>query len=202
MAIGKSDYDILCELKNKQSVTEVLTRNCQGLDRRDSNLFLSTYHEDALVEVDEFFSSPVAYYERTLTGTRHIVLESLHFVNNIFIEVDEMTRTIAACESYFQAITRIQRGQEIFDRIEYGRYVDHFECRTTKERCRMGVWKISHRIILPSSDRIESVVNGTEACKDRSNLRTVQTKDGALLSFFKRTTVPMLSQRIPPLSSH
>ena len=202
MAIGKSDYDILCELKNKQSVTEVITRNCQGLDRGDLDLFLSTYHEDALVEVDEFFSSPDAYYERKVTGTRRTVLESLHFVNNVFIEIDEVTHTIAACESYFQAITGIQNGNEMFDRIEYGRYIDHLELRTKKERCRRRVWKISHRIVLPSSNRIQPVINRTHDFGNRNNLRAQHTNDKAVISFFERATVPMLSRRTPPLSSH
>ena len=202
MAIGISDYDILCGLKNKQSVTELLIRNCQGLDRGDSNLFLATYHEDALIEVDEFCGSPSAYFERMLATSRHTVLESLHFVNNVFIEVDEMTRTIAACESYFQAITRIQQGDEVVDHIEYGRYVDHLECRTIKERCRMGVWKIAHRIVLPTFDRLEPVIKRTASCRDRNNLQAERITDKALLSFFKRTTVPMFSRRMPPLSSH
>jgi hypothetical protein len=194
VAIGKSDYDILCDLKNKQSISEVLTRNCQGLDRADSDLFLSTYHEDALVEVDDFCGSPATYYELNLTGSRHTVLESLHFVSNVFIEVDEMTRTIAACESYYQVITRIQNRNKIIDCIEYGRYVDHLECRTIKERCRMGVWKISRRKVLPSSDRLEPVMNRTQNSRNHNNLTVDYITDKAVLSFFKRATVPMVSR--------
>jgi hypothetical protein len=200
MAIGPSDYHILCEVKNKQSISEVLTRHDLGCDRGELDLILSAYHGDALVEDELFCGSPVAYHERILADMYDKTLSTMHITSNVLIEIDEMTGTIAACESYFQAIIRFQRGAEIFDRIECGRRIDHFECRTIKERCRMGSWKIARRIILSEWDRTEPVAEQNHGCRDRRNLGARHIIEKAALSFFDRRPRSMPSGQISPLS--
>lgn len=202
MAIGKSDYQILCELKSKQSISEVLTHNNLGLDRGDLDLFLLAYHEDALVEHDMFSESAAAYYKRILAGTCDKTLSSMRFTSNVLIEIDEMTRTIAVCESYFQAVVRFQRGAEVFDQIECGRCFDHFEVRTGNKRCRMGSWKISHRVILSDWSRTERVAEQKRERQDRNDLGARHITEKAVLSFFDRRKTSMTSSRISPPSGH
>ena len=122
----------LVELVDRQDIADCLTRFTRGMDRFDRELFLSAYHDDAVIDAGDLVGTAAQVYE--LARDLHDKGQSgtLHNVLNHSCELDGDT---AHCETYFLFVGR---NRDDTNWAAGGRYLDRFERRG-------GAWKIAFR---------------------------------------------------------
>ena len=126
----------LQELLVKQALYELVVRRCRAVDRADKELFLSTYHEDALEEHGSVRGTPREFLEALSKDTMDIEKRPLpvqHAISNCLFEIHG---DVAYGESYAE-VRRVDEEGRMFIQ-GFGRMVYRFERRD-------GVWKIAHR---------------------------------------------------------
>jgi hypothetical protein len=127
--------DEIGRLLGKQAITEVIWRYCRGMDRMDRDLTLSCWHPGGTDDHAPLFKGTAEGFIEWLWPIHAAMQATRHMVSNIMIELDGDE---AATESYWYVHLRIPRGDEVYDLIGDGRYLDHFEKID-------GVWAIRHR---------------------------------------------------------
>jgi 3-phenylpropionate/cinnamic acid dioxygenase small subunit len=132
----------------KQQITEVLYRRARAGDRRDVELALSCYHDDA-TEEHEGFSGRAADFTRNLSmispGSKAPVTALWHLISNVLIELHEDTADV---ESYHIAVVIRDEGAGEVQSFIGGRYLDRFAFRD-------GRWAITHRDVVFDWSRVE-----------------------------------------------
>lgn len=120
------------EMLARQDIIDCLSRICRGSDRCDRDLFLSAYHDDAVIAAGPFVGGAAELYDwsdalqaQTYTGTSHTLL------NNTF----DFDGDTAHVETYYIFVGCM--GEET-NLVAGGRYIDRFERRD-------GVWALSMR---------------------------------------------------------
>ncbi|HWD23832.1 MAG TPA: nuclear transport factor 2 family protein, partial [Acidimicrobiales bacterium] len=139
MSVG---HDGLAQVLAKEEITDALVRYCRGVDRRDAELVRSAYHEDA---TDDHGYTVVKtgwdIAELADRDNRHGFpaewISTSHVLTNILVRTNGNT---ASSESYYTATQRFKRGDERYELIATGRYVDQWERRGG------GTFKITSRI--------------------------------------------------------
>jgi 3-phenylpropionate/cinnamic acid dioxygenase small subunit len=133
--------DAVATLVAKQRITEVLYRRARAGDRRDVELALSCYHDDA-TERHDGFSGPAADFIRDVSmispHSTAPVTSLWHLVSNILIEIDGDT---AEVESYHIALVSRDDGTGEIQAFIGGRYLDRLAQRG-------GRWAITHRDVV------------------------------------------------------
>ena len=138
--------DRIAELVDRQDIVDCLTRFTRGMDRFDRELFISAYHDDAIIDAGDFIGSAAQVYDMAYDLHDDGQSGTLHNVLNHSCELDGDT---AHCETYF---FYVGRNRDESNWAAGGRYVDRFERRD-------GVWKIAfRRTILEWS----GMIDGTE----------------------------------------
>jgi hypothetical protein len=124
------------ELLDRQAIVDCVHRYCRGVDRKDEEILLSAFHDDA---VDAHGAGPAPIQEfLDFLWRRHEGREiAQHFVTNIRVELDG---DIAHGETYFLAVGAAPGSTELS--LVGGRYVDRFERRD-------GEWRIATRVTIP-----------------------------------------------------
>jgi hypothetical protein len=122
------------ELLAKQEITDLVGRYMRGLDRLDTTLLRSTFHDDATTDYGFFKGGPDAFVDMA-HGALRDHLANHHMIGQVLIDVEG---DIAFGEVYFQAFHRIVVDGAERDLFISGRYVDRYEKRA-------GVWKIAFR---------------------------------------------------------
>lgn len=143
-----STYD---ELLAHNQINSVLTAYCQGVDRKDWDLVLSCYHEDAVDDHSQFRGTPrefIAWIE----PNHRSVATSLHFISNVSICLSPEDPHLARVESYFLSSKTVTAAQSDtffgpptsgeLRRTVAGRYIDTFERREP-----VG-WRIARREVV------------------------------------------------------
>jgi SnoaL-like domain len=125
-------------LIDRQDILDCLTRFSRGMDRFDRALYLSAFHEDAVMAAGPFVGSAVdcwnwavPMHEAGQVLTHHSLLN-----NTTEIEGD-----IAHSETYYQFVARNRPWEEGGGEtvmLAGGRYIDRLERRD-------GAWKIALR---------------------------------------------------------
>lgn len=141
--------DRLDRLGDEQAIRDVLARYWRGIDRRDPELVLSTYHPGAFDD-HGYYKGPVeGFVESLAPGVWAYFANTQHFAGNIQVELVAPDR--ARVESHAEA-HHIQRSGAGGDRdLVYGlRYVDDFERRD-------GEWRIARRVCAWDWHRIDPV---------------------------------------------
>ncbi len=120
------------QLLDRQDILDCLTRMSRGTDRFDRDLFLSAFHEDAVIAAGPFVGGPAELYdwasdiqEMAHTGTYHVLL-------NHSCAFDGDT---AHTETYYLYIATNRDDTNL---LAGGRYIDRFERRE-------GMWKLLAR---------------------------------------------------------
>lgn len=144
------DETTLAELADKQAITEVLYTRARAADRRDHELALSCYHEDA-TEVHEGFSTTAREFllEKSLyaPGREAPSHTLMHIVTNVLIDLRSSDE--AFVESYHLCLMSGKSGDAETDAMIGGRYLDTF-------RRVNGRWGISHREVVFDWSRKEA----------------------------------------------
>jgi hypothetical protein len=139
----------LAEIEAKLAIIDVLHRYARAMDRMDAPLALSCWHAGGTDDHAPLFSGSAAGFVEWLWPV-HAALElTRHCISNVMIEVDGDQ---AGSECYWQVTLRKKIGEELWDSISQGRYVDNFECVD-------GTWAIRHRQSLFDWNRTEKVVS-------------------------------------------
>ena len=118
-------------LLDRQDILDCLTRSCRGADRSDRELFLSSFHADAVADVGPFVGAPDSLYDwaerlRRASPSVH------HHILNHSCEIDG---DVAHAETYYLFVAPQHDGTNL---NAGGRYIDRFERRD-------GEWRIAMR---------------------------------------------------------
>lgn len=127
-----STSDRLQHLLDRQDIHDCLVRFSRGMDRFDRDLFLSAFHDDAIISAGEYVAGPAAIYD--WASALHDQGQSCtqHCLSNHSCDIDG---DIAHCETYYQFVGR---NRDDSNWIAGGRYIDRLERRD-------GEWKIAFR---------------------------------------------------------
>jgi len=135
------------ELSAKQAITEVIHRYCRAMDRMDSALALSCWHQGGTDDHAPLFAGTAEGFVEWVWPVHAAMESTRHVVSNILIELDGDK---AGAESYWTVTLRMKKDEALFDVIGGGRYVDSFECIE-------GQWAIRHRQSLHDWDVVQKV---------------------------------------------
>lgn len=131
--------DPLQALVDKEAIRSRLHLYCRSVDRCDEALFVSCFHDDAIVDhgaptpIAPFAREAMARIDRLWTGTQHVL-------GQIGIELEG---DAALTEAYLTAYHLTKPAPNGRRRIVIfgGRYIDRFEKRR-------GEWRIAHRVLV------------------------------------------------------
>lgn len=170
------DSKKLQELIDKQEIMELSGTYMRGLDRLDSDLVRSVYHDDA-TDDRGFFQGSADEFTSFAMGALREHHSNHHMIGQCNIDIEG---NVAFGEIYFNAYHRVVEEGEEKDFIVLGRYVDRYEKRG-------GVWKIAHRSELndacttvPATDdwlkATPSALRGARGADDLSSKRDIVRK--------------------------
>lgn len=126
----------LQDLLVKQRLHDLEMAYCRGVDRRDADLLLSIFFEDAVEEHGEMYKGSVADFVRWAIGEFLPQWEiTAHYVLNESYRVDGDK---AEGETHRISYHRQRKDGKIHEVIAACRTFNRYECRD-------GVWKISYR---------------------------------------------------------
>ena len=124
-------------LLDKQALRELALRYARAIDRRDRELLLSVYHEDAVDRHGTVFEgSPRQFADFQPQVMGQFAVTAHYMLNTDY----RLAGDRAEGELYFIAFHRLQPPQ-CKEVVVGGRYLDRYERRG-------GVWKIAHRTLL------------------------------------------------------
>lgn len=156
------DPQKLQHLIDRQEIADCLTRFCRGMDRFDRDLFLSAFHEDAILAAGEFVGSAPDVYDRAARMHQEGQVATHH---NLLNQTVEITGDTAHSETYYLFVGR---NHDATNWIAGGRYIDRLERRN-------GEWRIMLRtnaiewsgsvpsFPIPFTDVADIHLNGTPA---------------------------------------
>jgi hypothetical protein len=105
-------------LLDRQDITDCLTRFSRGLDRFDRDLFLTAFHEDAVIAAGDFVGGPSDLYEWASVMHAQGQIATQHHLLNNTCEIDGDT---AHSETYYIFVAR---NLDDSNWIAGGRYFD------------------------------------------------------------------------------
>jgi hypothetical protein len=120
-------------LIDREEIRDATLRYSRGLDRHDTELLVSAYHEDAWDDHGGFIGDREDFARVNNALHERYWIRHQHHMTNQIIEIDGDT---AHCESY--VIVNLVREDETVD-MAGSRYVDKLERRN-------GTWAITDRI--------------------------------------------------------
>jgi hypothetical protein len=134
---------------DREEIREVLARYCRGIDRLDSELVASVYHDDAYDDHGTFKGSGKDFAVSVVQGLSRFE-RTMHFLGNSLIDVDG---DVAHSETYCVAYHRLRADDspaEAQDFVAGVRYVDRFERRD-------GAWLIANRVVVMEWTRYDAL---------------------------------------------
>ena len=165
--------DPLQYLLDRQDITDCLTRFSRGMDRFDREIYLSAFHDDAVIAAGPFVGSALDCWDWAKPMHEAGQVLTHHALLNNTVEIDGGT---AHSETYYQFAARNHPWEEGGGEtvmLAGGRYIDRLERRG-------GAWKIALRtniiewnciqpaMPLPFGDVPDIAANGASA-RDRSD---------------------------------
>jgi hypothetical protein len=128
------------DLVAREEIADVVKRYARGIDRIDSGMLASCYHDGATDDHGTYFSGPADEFVRLVMSTLPRRASTMHFMGAPFIRLEG---AVAKCDTYCIAhhISRPDGNGQVSDMILGLRYVDRFERR-------QGIWRIAKRLVL------------------------------------------------------
>jgi hypothetical protein len=133
---------LLAQVEAEREIGRSLLTYCRGIDRRDSELLRSVYHDDAIDDHGgAFIGGPDEYVAWVMPHLLHFT-STMHTLHNVLIDAD-VKAGAARVESYCVAhhVRPGGDGEPIMD-VFACRYVDRFEHRPGAS------WRIAHRVVV------------------------------------------------------
>lgn len=153
--------EALQRLLDEREIERVLATYCHALDRCDSDLLRSVYHEDAEDHRGVFEGTASEFIERVIPKLSQGTRATTHQINTVIIDV---RGDVAEVQSYVMAVS-IGAGADPTTNWFGGRYLDRFERRD-------GLWKIAHRLVVLDVDHCDPHTAAFELNRFRPGLRT------------------------------
>lgn len=122
----------LAILLDRQDILDCLVRFSRGMDRFDRELFLSAFHDDAVIAAGDFVGGPVELYDWASQMHEQGQHATMHNLLNHSCDIDGDT---AHTETYYLFAARNRNDSNW---LAGGRYIDRLERRN-------GEWKIALR---------------------------------------------------------
>jgi len=152
-------------LKDRAEILDCMNRYTRGADRLDQELFLSSYHEDAIDDRGAFTSKPAQRVEWLFNYLASLD-NATHHITNFTLDIQG---DVCHAESYVLT-TVMPRGSETVT-VGTARYIDRLERRN-------GEWRIAHReglmdfvFTVPTHENHPNVATGKRDRTDRSYAR-------------------------------
>lgn len=157
---------------DRQDIHDCLVNFCRGMDRFDREIYLSAFHDDAVVAAGPFVGNAADCYDWAMPMHEQGQISTQHIILNVSYDIDDSTlhTGTAHTETYYQFVAR---NRDDSNWVAGGRYIDRFEKRD-------GQWKIALRtniiewsgtlptMPLPFGDVPDILANGA-ASRDRSD---------------------------------
>jgi hypothetical protein len=138
-----TDITTLEELLDRQNILGALTRISRGVDRFDRDMFLSGYHEDAVIDAGAFVAPAAQVYDAGAALHEAGQSATQHYLMNHSCELDG---DVAHAETYYQYVGVNRDGTNW---VAGGRYLDRLQRRD-------GAWRVAFRYtVLEWSGTIE-----------------------------------------------
>lgn len=130
----------LDELLSRQDIYDCIKRVSRAIDRFDEELFVSGFHEDAVIDAGGFVGEPRRVYAGGSELHEAGQIATLHHLTN---HTCEIAGDIAHAETYFLYVgrNRVDGDEGGGNWMAGGRYADRLERRG-------GVWRIAFRCTL------------------------------------------------------
>jgi ketosteroid isomerase-like protein len=125
----------LRESKDRQEINDCLLRYTRGVDRADSELMRSAYHDDAVDEHGVATEGPDKFCAWAIGHHIENQVQHHHIITNTTLDIDG---DVAHGESYFMFWGDNRVGPPV---LAFGRYIDRFEKRENR-------WAIARRVCL------------------------------------------------------
>jgi ketosteroid isomerase-like protein len=129
----------ILQMRDERAIRAVIERYGRAVDRLDSELLASLFHDDADIHYGpDVFEGGKREYVSSIIGMAASMVRSQHMIGHVLIEVEGDRAWV---ESYAQATQMMPRGGEV---VEFGtgcRYLDRFERRN-------GEWRIASRQVV------------------------------------------------------
>jgi hypothetical protein len=122
-------------LLDRQRILDCLTKVCRGMDRFDRALYLSAFHDDALIDAGALVGGPKDAYDKGAELHEHGQISTLHSLLNHSCEIEG---DAAHAETYFLFTAR---NRDETNWAAAGRYLDRLERRD-------GTWRIAFRLTI------------------------------------------------------
>ncbi len=135
--------DKLDDLISRQEIYEVLTRYCRGVDRCDTELIRSVYHDDSTDNHGMFHGRGVDFAPWIVNWERENIRQCQHIIGNFSCDLQGDT---AFTETYCISFSEDMTGRNA---TVYNRYIDRFERRN-------GEWKIADRLVVLDLTRTDN----------------------------------------------
>ena len=129
---------VLAEMRDQQSIREVLYRYCRAMDRMDHQLGSSVWHPGGTADYGVIFEGTGQGFVDWVMVTHAGLDRHSHQIANVLIEVNGDQ---AASEAYVTACLRSKPAEngEVVEITSRGRYLDRWSRREAG-------WAIDHRI--------------------------------------------------------
>jgi ketosteroid isomerase-like protein len=148
--------DELEKLIVHQQLSDLVTRYCRAVDRRDVELLLTCYFEDAIQHHGAFTGSPRDLVDELAKGAMSADRGPIqHLVGNRTFLIED---DVAYGETYTLASTILPDQP----RMAFVRYVDRFERRA-------GEWRIAERTVVMDASPESSAWGGAFGQRDRTD---------------------------------
>lgn len=139
---------LLREIHARQAITDIVYRYGRAMDRMDSELALSCWHDGGTDDHAPLFVGTAKAFIQWLWPVHAKMEVTRHVITNIQIA---LAGDYAGCESYWTVTLRLKGDAGgRYDVIGQGRYVDDFACID-------GRWAITHRRSIHEWDRVDPV---------------------------------------------
>jgi hypothetical protein len=149
-------------LAARAEIQDVMFRWCRAVDRRDWDAVREVFHPDGY-DNHGIFRGNVDGLIAWLTERHSTIQSSMHYSTNMLIEFVDADNALA--ETYSMAMQRypsagaktrqaitggVDVGEQPFDMLMFGRYLDHYQRRN-------GEWRIFRRTVVFDNSRMMPV---------------------------------------------
>ena len=111
------------------AVTQMLYRYARGIDRMDADLTLACFEPDALIHYGGKFRGTPQGFVDWLWPLHARMVGHVHSISNVLVEEGPAV----ASEAYVSVTLRMRDGDEVFDYVSRGRYLDTWRVAATGE---------------------------------------------------------------------
>lgn len=139
--------DAIQRLLDERDIRRVLLDYCRGIDRCDTALLESVYHDDSTDDHGSYVGPGIEFASYAIPRLTARYESTMHTVGDSVIDfTDRDTAFVDTPVIAQHLVAEPARALEWFG----GRYVDRFERRD-------GSWKIADRVVVRTWDKVEQI---------------------------------------------